>query len=641
MNKKNKMFSENFELSFLNSLNSINDFEIPSRPEPPKIEAYENYNKTISEIVKGEIIKVDSFKDLIYVITKNPNQIVILDQNYNILKTYLQWQKQGKTIDLPEIKIVKINPFGEFNFITYEDSNAWFASTNNIFDYSKINNLICLSNIRIESFDKLFFYDIFPDLNNKNIVSTIYENKNSFPSKYFYYNFDIKKGTSFSQEIKLPTDRDITKIQGFSQSYFNNTEKIFLFKGIMSHSGFSQLFELKQELDNKVELILVLGETVNSPSFFLSENNLKNLNNELPVLFFSQGYSAKYVFFTLFLKNAPNNALIHEIWCGRDNEKFREVKFIEKDNLIFVFLYSTNSPSGENCKKIILLTNPFGNEDNKKIKNSIIELEKDLLKNEYIFFNVKENNFNKIYLDSLTTKTTKTFKTIYSNNLTYFDLPYFYNPKYSKYDFQNQRASIYNKEKKIIGDVDIIQNIFTNNSLLYLIKLDQNSMNNLELNNFKLITNSNNEMINFIFDTTKTRFETKNINLNLIYKNIDNTNLKKSFLNEVSTDTVFAFSSNAASQDFNIVAVNFLKFTFEDKSFKIFDYTNKKIGFIKDNLFYINKTILNSSTKKIISVSAFNKNKDNLINNPFFNFEVNVNPNEVLNLSISGKLKEI
>lgn len=639
MNKKNKMFSENFELSFLNSLNSINDFEIPSRPEPPKIEAHENYNKTISEIVKGEIIKVDSFKDLIYVITKNPNQIVILDQNYNILKTYLQWQRQGKTIDLPEIKIVKINPFGEFNFITYENSNAYFTSTNNIFDYSKINNLICLSHIDIKQFDKLFFYDIFPDLNNKNIVSTIYENKNFFPSKYFFWNFDIKKGTAFSQEIKLPSD--IKKIQGYSQSYFNNTEKIFLFKGIISHSGFSQLFELKQELDNKVELILVLGETVNSPSFFLSENNLKNLNNELPVLFFRQSYSAKYVFFSLFLKNAPNNELITEIWCGRDNEKFKEVKVIEKDNLIFVFLYSTNSPSGQNHKKIILLTNPFGNEDNKKIKNSIIELEKDLLKNEYIFFNVKENNFNKIYLDSLTTKTTKTFKTIYSNNLTYFDLPYFYNPKYSKYDFQNQRVSIFNKEKKIIGDVDIIQNVFTNNSLLYLIKLDPNSMNNLELNNFKLITNSNNEMINFIFDTTKTRFETKNINLNLIYKNIDNTNLKKSFLNEVSTDTVFAFSSNAASQDFNIVAVNFLKFTFEDKSFKIFDYTNKKIGFIKDNLFYINKTILNSSTKKIISVSAFNKNKDNLINNPFFNFEVNVNPDEVLNLSISGKLKEI
>lgn len=639
MNKKNKMFSNNFELSFLNSLNSINDFEIPSRPEPPKIEAYENYNKTISEIIKGEIIKVDSFKDLIYVITKNPNQIVILDQNYNILKTYLQWQRQGKTIDLPEIKIVKINPFGEFNFITYENSNAYFTSTNNIFDYSKINNLICLSHIDIKQFDKLFFYDIFPDLNNKNIVSTIYENKNFFPSKYFFWNFDIKKGTAFSQEIKLP--RETTKIQGYSQSYFNNTEKIFLFKGIMSHSGFSQLFELKQELDNKVELILVLGETVNSPSFFLSENNLKNLNNELPVLFFRQSYSAKYVFFSLFLKNAPNNELITEIWCGRDNEKFKEVKVIEKDNLIFVFLYSTNSPSGQNHKKIILLTNPFGNEDNKKIKNSIIELEKDLLKNEYIFFNVKENNFNKIYLDSLTTKTTKTFKTIYSNNLTYFDLPYFYNPKYSKYDFQNQRVSIYNKQKKIIGDVDIIQNVFTNNSLLYLIKLDPNSMNNLELNNFKLITNSNNEMINFIFDTTKTRFETKNINLNLIYKNIDNTNLKKSFLNEVSTDTVFAFSSNAASQDFNIVAVNFLKFTFEDKSFKIFDYTNKKIGFIKDNLFYINKTILNSSTKKIISVSAFNKNKDNLINNPFFNFEVNVNPDEVLNLSISGKLKEI
>ena len=639
MNKKNKMFSENFELSFLNSLNSINDFEIPSIPEPPKIEPYENYNKTISEIVKGEIIKVDSFNDLIYAITKNPNQIVILDQNYNILKTYSQWQRQGKTIDLPEIKIVKINPFGEFNFITYEDSNAWFASTNNIFDYSKINNLICLSRIQIESFDKLFFYDIFPDLNNKNIVSTIYENKNSFPSKYFYCNFDIKKGTSFSQEIKLP--EQTTKIQGYSQSYFNNTEKIFLFKGISSNNSWCQLFELKQELDNKDELILVLGETVNSSTFFLSENNLKNLNNELPALFIRDGTSGDRILFELYIKNAPNNSLVAEWWGGTDNLKFQEVKFIEKDNLIFVFLYSTNSPSGKNCKKIILLTNPFGNEDNEKIKNSTIELEKDLLKNEYIFFNVKENNFNKIYLDSLTTKTTKTFKTIYSNNLTYFDLPYFYNPKYSKYDFQNQRVSIYNKGKKIIGDVDIIQNVFTNNSLLYLIKLDQNSMNNLELNNFKLITNSNNEMINFIFDTTKTRFETKNINLNLIYKNIDNTNLTKSFLNEVSTDTVFAFSTNAASQDFNIVAVNFLKFTFEDKSFKIFDYTNKKIGFIKDNLFYINKTILNSSTKKIISVSAFNKNKDNLINNPFFNFEVNVNPNEVLNLSISGKLKEI
>lgn len=640
MNKKNKMFSKNFELSFLNSLNSINDFEIPSIPEPPKIEPYENYNKTISEIVKGEIIKVDSFNDLIYAITKNPNQIVILDQNYNILKTYSQWQRQGKTIDLPEIKIVKINPFGEFNFITYENSNAYFTSTNNIFDYSKINNLICLSHIDIKQFDKLFFYDIFPDLNNKNIVSTIYENKNFFPSKYFFWNFDIKKGTAFSQEIKLP--RETTKIQGYSQSYFNNTEKIFLFKGVFRSKYSQRIFELKQELDNNDALILVIGESVGGIGFFLSENNLKNLNNELPLLYYSNAAQGDRYIFELWKYNQDSSVrIVSTIWGGRDNFAYQEVKFYEKDNLIFIFLYSTNSPSGENCKKIILLTNPFGNEDNEKIKNSTIELEKDLLKNEYIFFNVKENNFNKIYLDSLTTKTTKTFKTIYSNNLTYFDLPYFYNPKYSKYDFQNQRVSIFNKEKKIIGDVDIIQNVFTNNSLLYLIKLDPNSMNNLELNNFKLITNSNNEMINFIFDTTKTRFETKNINLNLIYKNIDNTNLKKSFLNEVSTDTVFAFSSNAASQDFNIVAVNFLKFTFEDKSFKIFDYTNKKIGFIKDNLFYINKTILNSSTKKIISVSAFNKNKDNLINNPFFNFEVNVNPNEVLNLSISGKLKEI
>ena len=639
MNKKNKMFSENFELSFLNSLNSINDFEIPSKPEPPKIELYENYNKTISDIIKGEIIKVDSFNDLIYAITKNPNQIVILDQNYNILKTYSQWQRQGKTIDLPEIKIVKINPFGEFNFITYENPDAWFASTNNIFDYSKINNLICLSHIKINPFDKLFFYDIFPDLNNKNIVSTIYENKNSFPSKYYYCNFDIKQGIMFSQEIKLP--RETTKIQGYSQSYFNNTEKIFLFKGMFSSRYESKHFELKQELDNNDNLILVIGESIQGIGFWLSENNLKNLNNELPVLYYDRYINSKNEYSINIFTKDRQTYIVKSEWGGRDNFDYQEVKFFEKDNLIFVFLYSTNSPSGENYKKIILLTNPFGNEDNEKIKNSTIVLEKDLLKNDYIFFNVKENNFNKIYLDSLTTKTTKTFKTIYSNNLTYFDLPYFYNPKYSKYDFQNQRVAIYNKQKKIIGDVDIIQNVFTNNSLLYLIKLDQNSMNNLELNDFKLITNSNNQMINFIFDTTKTRFETKNINLNLIYKNIDNTNLKKSFLNEVSTDTVFAFSTNAASQEFNIIAVNFLKFTFEDNSFKIFDYTNKKIGFIKDNLFYINKTILNSSNKKIISVSAFNKNKDNLINNPFFIFEVNVNPNEVLNLSISGKLKEI
>ncbi len=639
MNKKNKMFSNNFELSFLNSLNSINDFEIPSRPEPPKIEEYENYNKTISEIIKGEIIKVDSFNDLIYAITKNPNQIVILDQNYNILKTYSQWQRQGKTIDLPEIKIAKINPFGEFNFITYENSNAYFTSTNNIFDYSKINNLICLSHIDIKQFDKLFFYDIFPDLNNKNIASTIFEDKNSFPSKYFYFNFDIKQGIAFSQEIKLP--EQTTKIQGYSQSYFNNTEKIFLFKGMFSSRYESKHFELKQELDNNDNLILVIGESIQGIGFWLSENNLKNLNNELPVLYYDRYINGKNEYSINIFTKDRQTSIVRSEWGGRDNFDYQEVKFFEKDNLIFVFLYSTNSPSGENYKKIILLTNPFGNEDNEKIKNSTIELEKDLLKNDYIFFNVKENNFNKIYLDSLTTKTTTTFKTIYSNNLTYFDLPYFYNPKYSKYDFQNQRVSIYNKDKKIIGDVDIIQNVFTNNSLLYLIKLDPNSMNNLELNNFKLITNSNNEMINFIFDTTKTRFETKNINLNLIYKNIDNTNLKKSFLNEVSTDTVFAFSSNAASQEFNIIAVNFLKFTFEDNSFKIFDYTNKKIGFIKDNLFYINKTILNSSNKKIISVSAFNKNKDNLINNPFFIFEVNVNPNEVLNLSISGKLKEI
>ena len=82
-------------------------------------------------------------------------------------------------------------------------------------------------------------------------------------------------------------------------------------------------------------------------------------------------------------------------------------------------------------------------------------------------------------------------------------------------------------------------------------------------------------MINFIFDTTKTRFETKNINLNLIYKNIDNTNLKKSFLNEVSTDTVFAFSTNAACQEFNIIAVKFLKFTCEDVAYKVYDYTIK------------------------------------------------------------------
>ena len=185
MNRKNKMFSENFELSFLNSLNSINDFEIPSIPEAPKIENYENYNKTISEIVKGEIIKVDSFNDLIYCITKNPNEIVILDQNYNILKTYSQWERQGKILDFPEIKIAKINQFGEFNFIFYENELSAFGSTNNIFDYSKINTLINLSYFDIKKLNNLFIYDIFPDLNNKNIVSTIFEDKNFTPTKYF------------------------------------------------------------------------------------------------------------------------------------------------------------------------------------------------------------------------------------------------------------------------------------------------------------------------------------------------------------------------------------------------------------------------------------------------------------------------
>ena len=65
------------------------------------------------------------------------------------------------------------------------------------------------------------------------------------------------------------------------------------------------------------------------------------------------------------------------------------------------------------------------------------------------------------------------------------------------------------------------------------------------------------------------------------------------------------------------------------------------MGFIKDNLVDINKAILNSGNNKIISVSAFNINKDNLIIISFILFGVNVNPNEVFNLSISGKLKEI
>ena len=639
MNKKNKMFSENFELSFLNSLNSINDFEISSIPEAPKIENYENYNKTISEIVKGEIIKVDSFNDLIYCITKNPNEIVILDQNYNILKTYSQWECQGKILDLPEIKLSKLNSFGEFNFIFYENELATFGSTNNIFDYSKINTLINIYYIQIKNFNNLFFYDVFLDLNNKNIVSTIFEDKNFTPTKYFYYNFNIKTGKDYSQEIKLPNQ--IKKIQGYSQSYFNNNEKLFLFKGVFVDNISVKIFELKQEIENKEELITSIVSSINAEGFFLSENNLKTFKNELPIIYWKRSFSgptSEKTILRCFIKN-DKEILIE--YFGETKDLDYQVNFFEKDNLIFLFMYSINESIKNNCKKIVLFTNPFGNEENENLKYSIFDLEKDSSKNQYIFFNVKENNFNKIYLDSITSKNTKMLQTIYSNNLTYFDLPYFYNPKYEKYDFQNQRVSIYNKQNKIIGDVDIVQNIFTNNSLLFLIKLNQYSMNNLELNNFKLITNSNNEMINFIFDTTKTRFETKNINLNLIYKNIDNTNLRKTFLNEVSIDTIFGFSSNSASQDSNIIAVNFLKFTFEDNTFKIFDYTNKKIGFIKDNLFYINKTILNSSSKKIVLVSGFNKNTENLINNPFFNFEVNVNPNEVLNLSISGKLKEI
>ena len=639
MNKKNKMFSENFELSFLNSLNSINDFEIPSIPEAPKIVDYENFNKTISEIVKGEIIKVDSINDLIYCITKNPNEIVILDQNYNILKTYSQWERQGKIYNLPEIKISKLNSFGEFNFIFYENELAIFGSTNNIFDYSKINTLINLSYIDIKNFKNLFFYDIFLDLNNKNIVSTIFEDKNFTPTKYFYYNFNIKTGKDYSQEIKLPQD-NITKIQGYSQSYFNNNEKLFLFKGIYEWAG-STIFELKQDLENKEELILTIVESsVSNEGFFLSENNLNNLKNNLPVIYWSIGITSTSKFLRCFLKDSNKDLLYENYGLIEEDPKIQVIPY-EKDNLVFLFLYATTTSGKNHFKKIIMFTNPFGSEENFDIKSSKFELENDAIPNNYLFFNVKENNFNKIYLDSITSKNTKIIQTIYSNNLTYFDLPYFYNSKYSKYDFQNQRVSISNKDNKIIGDVNIVQNIFTNNSLLFLIKLNQYSMNNLELNNFKLITNSNNQMINFIFDTTKTRFETKNINLNLIYKNIDNTNSRKTFLNEVSIDTIFGFSPTSSSQDANIIAVNFLKFTFEDNTFKIFNYTNKKIGFIKDNLFYINKTILNSSSKKIILVSGYNKNTENLINNPFFNFEVNVNPNEVLNLSISGKLKEI
>ena len=639
MNKKNKMFSENFELSFLNSLNSINDFEIPSIPEAPKIVDYENFNKTISEIVKGEIIKVDSINDLIYCITKNPNEIVILDQNYNILKTYSQWERQGKIYNLPEIKISKLNSFGEFNFIFYENELAIFGSTNNIFDYSKINTLINLSYIDIKNFKNLFFYDIFLDLNNKNIVSTIFEDKNFTPTKYFYYNFNIKTGKDYSQEIKLPQD-NITKIQGYSQSYFNNNEKLFLFKGIYEWAG-STIFELKQDLENKEELILTIVESSGSnEGFFLSENNLNNLKNNLPVIYWSIGITSTSKYLRCFLKDSNKDLLYENYGLIEEDPKIQVIPY-EKDNLVFLFLYATTTSGKNHFKKIIMFTNPFGSEENFDIKSSKFELENDAIPNNYLFFNVKENNFNKIYLDSITSKNTKIIQTIYSNNLTYFDLPYFYNSKYSKYDFQNQRVSISNKDNKIIGDVNIVQNIFTNNSLLFLIKLNQYSMNNLELNNFKLITNSNNQMINFIFDTTKTRFETKNINLNLIYKNIDNTNSRKTFLNEVSIDTIFGFSPTSSSQDANIIAVNFLKFTFEDNTFKIFNYTNKKIGFIKDNLFYINKTILNSSSKKIILVSGYNKNTENLINNPFFNFEVNVNPNEVLNLSISGKLKEI
>ena len=68
-----------------------------------------------------------------------------------------------------------------------------------------------------------------------------------------------------SQEIKLP--RETTKIQGYSQRYFNNTEKIFLSKGMLSSRYESKHFVLKQELDKNDNLILDISGSIRGIGF--------------------------------------------------------------------------------------------------------------------------------------------------------------------------------------------------------------------------------------------------------------------------------------------------------------------------------------------------------------------------------------
>lgn len=649
MIKKNKTIYPNFKTSFLNSLNSEIIPTNPPSQERPEIEFIESKTKTIKKIIIEsfpefwKISKMDSLNDLIWVLwfgdSPQTSFISILNgRTLEILKTYDSWEINGLKEKIPSNwKVFDIDYSGNFNVIISDPITLeWtYLKTNNIFDYNKINNLIVISRVSFYS-KKTDFNDSIADLNfhwnyQYSKIVSISASGSKYGVKYFFV-IDVEEG-----ERKLIQQFDF--IENIDDGYtFNqidpSTNKnnfTFIFNSKPKDRQWIKLYSLSESKDNNNQLILKLIDDSVVQFFardtftFLSKNIAKaNLNN-YPLIIHSLNSIKFYGQETIIDKitNFDNGTSI----------------IYEKDNLIFWFrLINENPTSGI---WIDCFINPFFQKTEKKYsfkKELTIPYDPTQSNLKLIPLVVKENNLNNVLIELETELLNFNFS--YSNNLDFNEIPYFFLPIYNSYDFLNQRVKIFDVKNELIGDVDIIANIFTSNSLLYLIKLNQFSTNNIEMKKFDLITNNNNSMINFDASITKTRFENKNVNLNIVFKNIDNSNNKNLEMKEVSVDTVFAFSQNSSTQEKNIISVNFLKINFVDDSFKIFDFTKNNIGTIENDKFFIKKTILNSSKKIVKSISFHNKNILNEINNPFLNYEINLNPNEVLELSISGELKE-
>lgn len=643
MIKKNKIIYPNFKTSFLNSLNSEIVPLNPPSPIPVDIELIESNQKTIREKLIESfpdlklIKKMDSLKDLIWVFWENDlnSLISILNgRTLEILKTYDSWEIQGKKEKIPKIfSAFDIDNSGNFNFIENNPSTKWtYLKTNNIFDYNKINNLIVISRI------EFFFSEEFKEDADKLMFHWNYENPKivsitSSTGIEYKHNFFIVINTEDGERKLIQRFDPFIIFGGYTFNKLDLTSNTSYFTFIF-HSG-DAIYSLSQTKDNDEALILKLIDrfVFQASGLFLSKNIAKSKLNNYPLVIYNN-------------KNKIQFYGQNPITIENDTEYYRHF-FYEKENLIFEFII--NKLNDSLLIKINCFINPFFSKSEKRYS---FQKEFKIAIPDYFSFKgnvsavvVKENNLNKILLNFDGEKLTDTsysakLKFSYSNNLEYDEIPYFFLPVYNSYDFLNQRVKIFDFKDELIGDIDIIANVFTSNSLLYLIKLSQFSTNNVEMKKFDLITNNNNSMLSFDSSITKTRFENKNINLNIVFKNIDNSNKKNLEMKEVSVDTVFAFSQNSSTQEKNIISVNFLKINFVDDSFKIFDFTKNNIGTIENDKFFIKKTILNSSKKIVKSISFHNKNILNEINNPFLNYEINLNPNEVLELSISGELKE-